>query len=60
MTSVILRLENGASLVRTAQEPEVWLMSRLSGSLAVLSPVADIRLSTQLSDRTAFVLAELV
>jgi hypothetical protein len=59
MSSVVLRLASGASLIRTATEPEVWMRSISGDSLIVDTPKCDLRLSTQLENRTAFVLVEL-
>jgi hypothetical protein len=60
MSAVILHLAGGASIIRTATEPEIWIRAPSGGALMITYPVCDLRLSTQLSDRAAFVLAELV
>ena len=58
MTAVVLRFATGASIVRTATSPEVWLMGPSGRTLVVSDPSFDLRLSTKLLNRTAFVLAE--
>jgi hypothetical protein len=60
MSAVVLRLAGGTSIIRTATEPEVWMKAPSGDSLIVTYPICDVRLSTQLSNRTAFVLAELI
>jgi hypothetical protein len=60
MSSIVLRLKGGASIVRSATEPEVWMTGTPHGRVVVESPTCDLRLSAQIVDRTAFVLVELV
>ncbi len=60
MSAVVLLLAGGTSMIRTASEPEVWMTASSGDSLIVTCPTCDLRLSTQVSNRTAFVLAELV
>lgn len=60
MSAAVLRMKSGASLVRTATGPEVWMMGRSHDSLVIDEPRCDLRLSTQLTNRTAYVLVELV
>jgi hypothetical protein len=60
MSSIVLRLQNGASIVRLASEPEVWMTGISRGPVVVGQAVCSLRLSAQVAERTAFVLVELV
>lgn len=60
MSSVILRLAGGGMVVKTATEPQVWMMGNSGSALTIFNPAFDLRLSAQLGNRTAYVLMELV
>lgn len=60
MSTVMLRLSVGTSIIRTTSEPPVWMMSKTGETLSVHTPVFDLRFSAQMDNRTTYVLAELV
>lgn len=60
MSSAVVRLSSGASLVRTGAEPPIWMKSPDGGPLQVQSEEFELRMSIILSDDYPFILVEVV
>ena len=58
MSNAVLRFENGASLVRAADEPPVWIRSASGDALLVDCPFFTLRLRSVFENHTLSVVAE--
>jgi len=58
MSSTVLRFENGASLVRSADEPPVWIRSASGDALQITSSRFTLRLNSVFENHTLSVVAE--
>lgn len=58
MSSAVLRFGNGASLVRTADEPPVWIRSISGGPLVLDTPLFVLGLRSVFENHTLSVVAE--
>lgn len=58
MSSVVVRFTNGAVMVRTCQEPPVWMRTMDGTGLTVESPRSELSMSAQIEDRTCYILVE--
>lgn len=58
MTCVILTTTSGGAMIKTANEPEVWLTSPDRQRLESLVPTFDLRLTSVIMDSTAYIQAE--
>ncbi len=58
MSSAVLRFENGASLVRSAEEPPVWIRSASGEALTVENPLFTLKLRSVFENHTLSVVAE--
>lgn len=59
-SSAILRLENSATIIRSAANPPATIIGPDRAALVVQSPTIDLRMSAVLENRTVLVLAEVV
>ncbi len=60
MSSVVLELSSGRSLIRSANEPAVWLASSQLGRLEVRSDRFDVALAWELGDSGPVVVCEVM
>jgi hypothetical protein len=60
MSSVVLRFTNGASTVRSASDPPVWMAGLDGEGLMVFTPSVKLAMSCVVENRTSYILLELL
>ena len=58
MTCVILRTTSGGAMIKSANEPAVWMTSPNQQRLEISVPTFNLRLTSMIMDSTTFVQAE--
>ncbi|MGQ9587685.1 MAG: hypothetical protein ACUVT7_04800 [Thermoplasmata archaeon] len=58
MSAAVLRLSDGAAIIRMTDTPPVWLRSADGESLEITSPVLELRMCGTLEGQTFYVLVE--